>query len=204
MLKRLHYFSGIIITLFVGLHLFNHLMAMNGINVHIEWMNKFRPIYRNPLVEVIILIAVIVQVYSGIKLIFIRKKQDVLNSLNEKWHNWSGLYLALFLIMHISAVFVGRTFLKLDTNFYFGAAGLNEFPANLFFIPYYSLAIVAFFIHIACVHSKKMKFSIFGISPAVQATLLVIIGFVVMAVILFAATNGFSGHEIPEEYKLLK
>jgi len=44
----------------------------------------------------------------------------------------------------------GRYALHLDTNFYYAAAGLNIAPYQLFFVPYYFLAVVAFFTHIAC------------------------------------------------------
>jgi hypothetical protein len=40
--------------------------------------------------------------------------------------------MALFLIIHVSAVLTGRFILHLDTNFYFGVAGINNFPFSLF------------------------------------------------------------------------
>jgi hypothetical protein len=62
----------------------------------------------------------------------------------------SGTYLAFFLLVHISAVLVGRSVLGLDTNFYYAAAGFHVQPFQLFFAPYYFLAVVALFTHLGC------------------------------------------------------
>lgn len=48
----------------------------------------------------------------------------------------SGAYLAFFLMVHVGAVLFGRTVLKLDTNFYYAAAGLYVPPFQFFFAPY--------------------------------------------------------------------
>jgi hypothetical protein len=151
--KKLHYISGLTIAIFVGLHLFNHLCSILGANKHIEIMNLLRVFYRNIFVESILLIAVLVQIISGLKLFWANRKTTISNF--EKLHIYSGLYLAIFFIIHLSAVLGGRLVLHLDTNFYFGVAGLNTFPFNLFFIPYYGLAIFALFGHIAAIHNKK-------------------------------------------------
>ena len=133
-MKRLHYLSGITITVFVCLHLFNHVFSIFGAGKHIEIMNSFRLFYRNILVESILLSAVIVQIFSGLKLFTIKRKTATSNF--EILHIWTGLYLAIFFVIHLGAVLGGRIFLQLDTNFYFGVAGLNSFPFNLFFVPY--------------------------------------------------------------------
>ncbi|MFN9998994.1 MAG: hypothetical protein ACK52X_05155, partial [bacterium] len=101
------------------------------------------------------------------------------------------------------AVLGGRLFLHLDTNFYFGVAGLNSFPFSLFFIPYYGLAILSFFGHIASIHSKKMKQIIFGLSPNKQSIIILIFGLLLTIVIFYGLTNHFNGFIIPSEYNIL-
>jgi len=113
------------------------------------------------------------------------------------------LYLAFFLAMHVGAVLTGRYILNLDTNIYFGVAGLNTFPFYLFFVPYYGLAIIAFFGHIASIHYQKMKKAVFGITVEQQSKFILIKGIIVAVIILYGLTNGFTGMEIPEEYNLL-
>ena len=200
-MRRLHYLSGITITVFISLHLFNHTCSIFGADKHIEMMNLFRLFYRNIFVEIILLSAVLLQIISGLKLFKINRKTAILNF--EKLHVWTGLYLAIFFVIHLSAILGGRFFLHLDTNFYFGAAGLNSFPLNLFFIPYYALGIISFFGHIACVHNKKMKHVIFGLVPNRQSNAIIIFGICVAIVIFYGLTNHFEGVKIPKAYNIL-
>jgi hypothetical protein len=200
-IKKIHYISGLTITVFVGLHLFNHILSICSVDTHIQTMNTLRLLYRNVFVETPLLIAVSLQIFSGVKLIKVIKKTAT--SHLEKIHIWTGLYLAIFLVIHVSAIIVGRLFLQLDTNFYFGVAGLNSFPFNLFFIPYYTLAILSFFGHIASVHSKKMKQSVFGFTTERQSVLILTFGILLSVLILYGLTNHFHGVTIPKEYEVL-
>ena len=200
-IKKLHYLSGLTITIFIGLHLFNHVCSIFGADKHIEIMNSLRHFYRNIFVETILLVAVLVQIVSGLKLFQANKKTAISNF--DKLHIWSGLYLAIFFIIHLSAVLGGRFVLHLDTNFYFGVAGLNSFPLNLFFIPYYGLAIFAFFGHIAAIHNRKMNRSILGLPPIGQAKAILVFGICLTILIFYGLTNHFEGVEIPKEYNIL-
>ena len=199
--RKLHFYAGVIITVFIVMHLFNHIMGIFGAAEHINYMQTLRPFYRNPVAESILLLAVSFQIYSGIKL-FIKKRRLNLSGF-ERLQIWSGLYLAFFFIIHVSAVFIGRKILDLDTNFYFGVAGLNTFPLSLFFIPYYTLAISAFFGHIAAIHYKKMTTSILGLSPGTQSNIILFFGVFLSIFILFGLTNQFQGVTIPHEYNVL-
>jgi succinate dehydrogenase/fumarate reductase cytochrome b subunit len=64
--RQLHYITGLTITLFIGLHLFNHFWSIFGADKHIEMMDGLRHFYRNIFVETIFLSAVLVQIVSGI------------------------------------------------------------------------------------------------------------------------------------------
>jgi hypothetical protein len=119
-IKKIHYISGLTIALFVGLHLFNHICSIFGGDKHIEIMNVLRHFYRNFFVETILLLAVLVQLISGLKLF--RTNIKIAKTNFEKLHIWTGLYLAIFFVIHLSAILGGRLFLHLDTNFYFGVA----------------------------------------------------------------------------------
>jgi hypothetical protein len=200
-MQRIHFISGLIITIFIGLHLFNHFCSIFGADRHIEIMNVLRHFYRNIFIETILLIAVLVQIISGLKLF--KSKRKVANTGFEKLQIWTGLYLAIFFVIHLSAVIGGRFFLHLDTNFYFGVAGLNSFPFNLFFISYYGLAILSFFGHIASVHNKKMKHNIFSLTPTRQAKFILFLGLCLTVLIFYGLTNHFNGVKIPTEYNVL-
>jgi hypothetical protein len=200
-IKKIHYISGLTITVFVGLHLFNHTFSIFGADKHIAVMNTLRLFYRNIFIETILLFAVLVQIISGLKL-FKTNRKTATTPFN-KVHIWTGLYLAIFFIIHLSAVLGGRLFLHLDTNFYFGVAGLNSYPFNLFFIPYYGLAIISFFGHIASIHSIKMKQNFFGLSPNRQSIAILTFGLILTIAIFYGLTNHFNGVTIPKEYEVL-
>ena len=176
-------------------------MGIIGPEAHIEWMDKLRVVYRNRIVESILLLAVIVQIYSGIRLFLETRKRK--SKFYQKIQIWSGLYLAVFLLIHVGAVMAGRFILGVDTNFYFGVAGLNTFPMSIFFLPYYSLAIMAFFAHIASIHAMKMQKEVLGLSVVKQSNLLLILGGLISLIIMYSLTNGFTGVEIPAAYNVL-
>ena len=131
-MKKLHQFSGIAISLFIVLHLCNHLSSVWGEAQHIELMNILRVIYRNVFVETLLLTCILIQIISGIRLFLAKRKLSLVGF--AKLQVWTGLYLAFFFIIHLSAIFAGRLIFKVDTNFYFGVGGLNA-PLVLFFGP---------------------------------------------------------------------
>ena len=200
-LKNIHYLSGLLLAVFIGIHLLNHLSALINIETHIHLMQTFRLFYRNIFVETALLLAVGFQIISG--WVLFRRTRKEANSFFEKLHIWSGLYLAFFFTLHVSAVMVGRLLLHLDTNFYFGAAGINTFPFCLFFVPYYATAILSFFAHIASVHHKRMTKSVLGVSPQKQSVMLLILGVFVTVLILYGMSNRLRGIVLPEEYKMM-
>ncbi|EZH73830.1 hypothetical protein ATO12_18025 [Aquimarina atlantica] len=200
-MKRIHYTSGIIIAIFISFHLFNHSYSLFGVEEHIRLMDKFRLVYRNIFAETLLLIAVFIQIFSGVRL-FLRRRKNT-TGFFEKLQLWSGLYMAIFFVFHLGAVFTGRFFLDLDTNIYFGVAGLNTFPINLFFIPYYALAILSFFGHISAIHYAKIENNVLGLTPKKQSVLILVLGVIVTLVLFYGLTNGYRGIKIPTEYHIL-
>lgn len=197
----LHRITGMIIAAFVVMHLSNHLMALAGPAAHIALMETLRKIYRHPVLEGTLLLAVVTQIITGV--VQIRRTKAQQQGSWQRLQRWSGLYLAFFFAVHLSAVFAGRTILHLDTNLYFGVAGMNTFPFNLFFVPYYALAVTSFFLHIASIHAKKMTTLILGLSPDRQARVIAAFGVVLTVVLLYGLTGGFRGLEIPDAYGVL-
>lgn len=191
-MKRLHYFSGVTLCFFIFAHFANHLSIFFGKETYFQIMDSLRVIYRNPIAESLLLIAVGIQIFTGISL-FKKLRTQSEKSFVEKYQILSGLYLAFFLMLHVSAVLSGRIIFGLDTNFYFGAAGLNIFPLFFFFVPYYFLAIASIFTHIACIHFKKTGSSF-------QSKIIFGAGLFLGALIVFGMTGQFQGFEIPVEY----
>jgi hypothetical protein len=198
--KVVHKASGICIGFFVVIHLLNHLWSIFGVEDHIHMMNSLRVYYRNPIAETLLLVSIVIQMISGIKLYALSRAKA--KSGFEKIQQWTGLYLLVFLVIHVSAVLGARMLFHLDTNFYFGVVGINTFPLNLFFIPYYAMATISFFGHLAAIHAIKMRYNIAGFRPAQQATIIIIIGVAITFVLFYGFTNKFRGVVIPESYSI--
>ena len=186
-MKLIHYYTGLTLAVFIGFHLLNHLLILHSEALHIKFMKSARKIYRNRFVESLLLLAVLVQVISGITLVIL--KWNKVENYFDRIQITSGLYLSFFLLNHLLAVLRGRYKLKMDTNLYYGAGVMNMWPQKLFFIPYYSFAILSFFFHVACVHRIKME-KYAGLSVATkQAFLIMGIGMLVTLLVIIKMSN---------------
>jgi hypothetical protein len=147
-LRKLHAVSAILVAAFLALHMTNHLAGLAGVATHIAFMEMARSFYRMYLVEFALLCAIGQQVASGLTLV-IRGWKDR-RGLISWLQALSGLYLFLFLLIHVGAIMYGRGFLGLDTNFLYAAAGFHVPPWQWFFAPYYFLAVASLFTHVGC------------------------------------------------------
>lgn len=147
-LRRLHLLSALLICLFLTVHIGNHIAGLAGQDVHIAYMAAARSIYRQPFIETILLVLIAWQVVSGVTMALRgwRERSGAVAWLQAG----SGLYLAFFLANHVGAVVLGRSYLGLDTDFRFAAAGFHVAPFAWFFAPYYFLGVFALFAHIGC------------------------------------------------------
>ena len=169
-MKLIHYYTGLTLSVFIGFHLLNHLLILHSEALHIRFMKSARKIYRTRFVESLLLTAVLLQVISGITLVVM--KWNKVENYFDRIQIASGLYLSFFLLNHVMAVLRGRYILKMDTNLYYGAGVMNMWPQKLFFIPYYSFAILSFFFHVACVHRLKME-KITGLPVATKQSFMI-------------------------------
>lgn len=147
-MERLHKVSAGFIFAFICLHFANHLVGLQGQGAHQQFLEAARLVYRHPIVELVLLMAFVIQIITGIALareIWARKK-DLIHQLQAV----SGVYMAFFIVFHVGGVFMGRLVFNLDTNFDFAAITLTK-PWIYFFLPYYGLAIMAIFTHIGCI-----------------------------------------------------
>lgn len=153
-MKKIHRISSVVLAAFVLPHLFNHLLAVTGgPAAHIAFMESFRKVYRHPVAEGVLLASAGIQIVTGLRLAFSGKWKSLTRW--ERVQRLSGLYLAFFLLLHVSAVVAGRAG-GTDTNFHFAAWGINHAPAWLFFVPYYFLGVWTFFLHVGAVRYRKV------------------------------------------------
>lgn len=199
MLHRLHRLSAVIIGTYILFHLFNHLLALKGINAHIEFMKAYRDIYRLPILETVLLLLIVLQITSGAYFIVTRRVHR--HGFFDKAQGFSGAYLAFFLLIHVLAVLYGRVALELDTNFFYAAAGLNITPFQAFFLPYYLLAVVAVFTHVACAFHWMVRDRVSERVRNSVGYLSILLGVVLSACIMAAFMGAFYPVDIPMEYR---
>lgn len=197
-LRDLHRTSALFIASFAALHIANHLVSLHGIATHIAFMEAARVLYRQPLVEGLLLICVGFQLGSG--LWFLIRDWKSRSGLVPWLQAGSGAYLAFFLLVHVAAVLFGRAALQLDTNFHYAAAGLHVPPYQLFFAPYYFLAVLALFTHLGCAAYWRLeaapgarKDRVLGAAIAAGALL--------ATLIVLSLAGKIQPVEIPLEYK---
>lgn len=197
-LRGFHRASAIIIGVYLLLHITNHLYGLTGQQNHMSFMAAIRPIYRNVLVEPVLLALVLWQAGSGLTLLW-RARRFRRNRL--AWlQQLSGLYMAIFLGVHVSAVLVGRYGLGLDTDFRFAAAGFHVEPFIWFFAPYYFLAVFCLFAHVGCAAYWLLD----SLSDTVRRTIVVgfcIVGLTCASLIVLSLAGAFYPVDIPQIYR---
>ena len=147
-LKSSHGISAAIITLFALFHIVNHLAGLAGGNAHLALMKAFRTVYRTPVVEGLLGIAVLFQVASGTVLL---RRRLMTSDRFEMLQGAAGAYLLMFFVSHLRAVLHTRYIHHMDTNWiWLTSTNLltDEWSARL--VPYYFLGIVALGLHGAC------------------------------------------------------
>lgn len=120
--RRLHRTAGAVLAVFLIVHVANHLAALAGVDAHVRFMDTARRVYRQPVVEAVLLLCVVLQAGSGPRMLWSGRQRR--RGLLAWLQAGSGAYVALFLGFHVGAVLAGRVS-GLDTNFYFAAAGAS-------------------------------------------------------------------------------
>ena len=194
-LRALHRTSALAIGLYAAMHIANHLVALAGVPAHLAFMDAARVVYRQPVAEAVLLACVAFQGASGVWLLLAgwKARRGALPWLQAS----SGAYLALFLLIHVAAIFYGRA-LGLDTNFYYAAAGFQVPPFQYFFAPYYFLAIVALFTHVGCALARRAPQ---GRRRALAIGVPMVAGLVISSLVLACLAGVVHPFDVPAKYK---
>jgi hypothetical protein len=197
-LRSLHRASALVVIAYAIFHIGNHLSALHSVATHISVMSTLRVIYRQPVVEGLLLLCVLFQVASGLWMV-VRGLAARVGRI--AWlQALSGTYLALFLLVHVTAVLFGRAALSLDTNFFFAAAGFHVSPYEWFFAPYYTLAVLALFAHLGCAFYWQFQESAPRRAKVGLASALVV-GSVASLAISLSLAGKLQPVSVPAEYK---
>ncbi|HEX9323269.1 MAG TPA: hypothetical protein VF913_14305 [Xanthobacteraceae bacterium] len=178
--------AAAILLIFLVPHIANHLTAIWSIDGHKTVMRVLRHVYRTDIVQPLLLALVTFQIASGVALW--RARMRIEADLFGTMQTAAGIYLAVFIVSHLIAVFVlGRMVMKVDTDFLFASGaptGLLYDAWNVRLIPHYSLAVWALFVHLACglrvllshgisiSAANRFAWSMIGLGAAVAATII--------------------------------
>ncbi|GLQ21912.1 hypothetical protein ACFFUB_08680 [Algimonas porphyrae] len=192
-LKPWHRHNARLLLIFLAAHLLSHLAAIFGPDSQAAVMNAARAVYRTPVIEIPLIGLFIAQVGLGLIMVWPRIRQ----SQKPLW-SWiqivSGIYLAVFILNHIFlGILRGRTFDGVETGFHFVAATLVTAPIKYGFIPYYFLAIVALFAHLAA----ALHWS--GRSTRITRGL-IILGVTIASLVTASYAGLFYPIELPDAY----
>jgi succinate dehydrogenase/fumarate reductase cytochrome b subunit len=188
-LRTLHRASALALALFLLVHLLGHLAGLAGAAAHQEVLEVMRSVYRQPVVEGLLLAGVLFQAVSGLTLLW------------RGWHQrrgavaWaqavSGGYLSLFLLIHVAAVLVARQ-QGVDTNLQFAAAGMHMPPWQWFFGPYYFLAVLALGTHVGC----ALYWNLPERQRALALAAALVVGVLLATTLVVMLAGGFRGIEV--------
>ena len=145
--KSLHRGLSVLLLLFVPLHLIGHLAGLGGQGSFDRVQALLRPLYRNPVVEPVLIIALLAQAGLGLWLMWQRGRKGWRPGL-MRWQSLSGLIVALFVLQHIPAMLAARYLAGLDTSYWWPASVASTLPFALYFWPYYVAGVAAFCLHL--------------------------------------------------------
>ncbi len=187
--KSIHRFTAIVLLLFIISHLTVHLFALAGPEAHQSALKSVQWIYRNPIGEIILVLAILTQILTGARRLRFKRLRGW-----AKAQMYSGCYLLFFLFIHSSAAIYTHNIYGLETDFYWAAGTLNISPIKYGFLLYYFAGVLAFFVHIAA--ALRMGWP--QTSPKLL-TAIPIIGAVTAFLILAALSGAFYTIEIPAD-----
>lgn len=148
--RRIHGISAMLIVLFAIFHVSNNVLAIVSLNTHATILHALRLVYRKRLIEIALVAAVITQALTGLTMVWKSRLRRTTTFRNLQ--TVSGLYMASFFLSHLFATLSAR-WRGIDTTFAWATnapSGLlvNAIPVAL--LPYYALAVVMLFVHLAC------------------------------------------------------
>jgi hypothetical protein len=150
-LRVAHGLTAAVLSLYVLFHVANHLFGLVGPEAHAAVMKLGRAVYRTPVSEPLLVLAMLFQIATGLYLAW--RWSAAPQGFHRTFQVASGAYLSLFILGHMNSVFIyARSFLGIQTdwNFAIGApTGLIHDAWNIRLVPHYALGVFFVLSHIA-------------------------------------------------------
>lgn len=141
-----------LILIFIGGHLFNHVIGLFGYAADKAVMDVLRVWYRSDYIQPIVIVGFLFMMATGAALARYRTvtNTDTFGTLQTI----TGAYLAAFLFSHMSAILIlARAEHGIDTDWHYAIGAPVGFfgdPGNVRLIPHYLWVVIALVAHAAC------------------------------------------------------
>jgi hypothetical protein len=149
-LRVAHGVCAVLITCFVLFHLTNHLFGLTGPETHAAIMKAGRAVYRSSFVEPVLVLALLFQALSGVRLAW--HWSGVRADAYRIFQIGSGFYLAAFLLAHLnSGLIAARLVYKIESNWAWASGapeGLIHGAWNIRLLPHYALGVFFILSHL--------------------------------------------------------
>ena len=199
-LRALHRITAYFVLTFVVFHMGNHLAGLFGFDTYNNVQDTLRKFYRHPLVEPVLIAAVVAQLILGLVLLVKSLKLEKPKTFWSWLQVVSGILIILTIGEHLIALFLARIVSELDTNFYWPLSVMDGPPFTYYFIPYYFLMVSSVFAHAAAgLHfigkdrGYSKKIDVFAIG-------LIVIGLIIATVIVLILNQTFYEVLLPGEW----
>ena len=140
-----------IIALFLALHLANHLTFILGPATYREVMKVVRHVYRQEVLQPLLVALLLFQVGSGVYLATRARTRPI-----DRFRTFqiaAGIFLAAYVLGHMNSVFVfARLYLGIDSDWSFATgapAGLIKDAWNIRLVPHYAFGVFFVLSHLA-------------------------------------------------------
>jgi hypothetical protein len=179
-----------ILLLFVGPHIGNHLAGFWSGAVHTEIMNAARRVYRDDIVQPILLALIGFQILSGI--VLVRSKMTMPSDIFGTVQTMCGAYIGVYFLAHMTAVFAARH-ADIDTNWAWLTRPNNSMLgslSNLRLIAHYWAGPIAIVAHVACgLRAVLLQHDVSTATAGRLALALITAGVVAASLIIAALLN---------------
>ncbi len=143
--RRIHGISAILLIFgFVGLHLSNHVFALDSNILHEEFRVLFNSWYQSDYVEPALFALLATMGISGVLMArrYTGSQGDIFRHLQIS----SGIFLIFFLCAHVNAVLSARS-IGTETDWIFATGQNGLINSSGILIPYYLLSVVMIILH---------------------------------------------------------
>jgi hypothetical protein len=179
-----------ILLLFIGPHIGNHLAGFWSGSVHTEIMNAARRVYRDDIVQPVLLVLIGFQILSGI--VLVGRKMRMPGDIFGTAQTMCGAYIGVYFLAHMTAVFAAR-YADVDTNWAWLTRPNDSMLVSLSklrLIAHYWVGPIAIVAHVACgLRAVLLQHNVLTATANRLALALITVGAVASSLIMAALLN---------------